>query len=362
MAPPPIRSGRITLTLPRLSWMLLSLILLTGGAYLWRLGYIDYTQCRAFAKGPTASAAVTDCHIDTAYGKKGPRYSVVVTYEYSVNGTAFTGTRLFLDPMSTDSLTEAEAVMSRFPTGAHVPTYYDPTDPRSSVLDTRLTREVVLPPFLGGGVIVVAGLFLWGLKNWFYRAGLPINVRRSGATYVIEPSEPQWRYVGLGVGIVLLLCGIPIGRLLLPTHIADPWPTLSLAACVLGPVILIGFELQSRASLRAGRECIVIDPPANRVQLRSASKRKPPKLDVAASDILAVGSNFRQQVKSSPNPNGRYAHYAPSIEYFQKGGIRATMSLDDFQFLRKDTDELCRWLRFILALESSPSRAEETLA
>lgn len=362
MGPPPIRTRRITLTLPRLCWLLPGLLLLTGGAFLCRMGYLNYAQCRAFAKGPTADAVITDCHIETSSGKKGPRYSVVVTYAYSVNGAAFTGSRLFLDRMSTRSLPEAEAVMARFPTGARVPAYYDASDPGSSVLDPRLTRELLLPPFLGTGLVLLAGSFLSSLKHWFFKAGLPINVRRVESGYVIEPSEPYWRFVGGAVALVLLFCGATIGGLFAPVHTADPSPGVFLAAYALAPLAVVGFELRSKASLRAARQCIVIDLASDRLLLRSASTRKPPKLDVAISEIVGIGSKFVQQYRSSSDPNGRYAHYTPRIEYFEQGRVRATMSLDDFQFLRKDTDELCQWLRFILLLEAQPSHAQDTLA
>ena len=79
-------------------------------------------------------------------------YRPEILYEFSVEGKQYTGVRRTLLTWQTSGSQPAEAVVSNYPVGKKVTVYYDPRNPRESIL----IRESALPSAL---FVTAVGLF-----------------------------------------------------------------------------------------------------------------------------------------------------------------------------------------------------------
>ena len=79
-----------------------------------------------YTRGTVLSATVQMSHTDRAR-----RESPLVLYAYQVDGHMFQGHRV----RASGPCTNASEVIARYPAGASVVVYYDPTDPANSALE-----------------------------------------------------------------------------------------------------------------------------------------------------------------------------------------------------------------------------------
>jgi hypothetical protein len=121
------------------------------------------------------SAELVEDRVRTKQGEL-LRYRPIIRYEYSVGDAIYTGNRLSAVAESF-SRADAEALVSRYPTGSDVVAFVKPSDPSQSVL----LRLVSFKPYgltMFGPLLLVAGLRL-----------LFVNERRSG-----EPTRGEGRW------------------------------------------------------------------------------------------------------------------------------------------------------------------------
>ena len=99
------------------------------------------------------------------------RYYPSVTYQWSVDGRVYTGSRYRLSDTYEKFKTRAAAVVaaSRFKTGAPVRVYYDPAHPDQAVLETAVSAGVHVPLWLG------LLIFVMGWLGFRYYPHLPSN-------------------------------------------------------------------------------------------------------------------------------------------------------------------------------------------
>ena len=95
---------------------------------------------------------------------RGPTYRPVVIYEYSVQGVMHRADRIYCSP-GDESMPEdaAEMIRSRYPSGAQVTVFYDPTAPERALLDRGILRYrafelFCLFPFVVIGLCLLAWL------------------------------------------------------------------------------------------------------------------------------------------------------------------------------------------------------------
>jgi len=69
--------------------------------------------------------------------KGGTTYSADVSYDYSVWGSHYTGTKVAFGMMSS-SAHYAQSYLNHYPVGAKVPVHYSPNDPQAAVLETGI--------------------------------------------------------------------------------------------------------------------------------------------------------------------------------------------------------------------------------
>jgi hypothetical protein len=128
-------------------------------------------------------------------GQKTVNYPAV-TYEFSIKGRRYTGERISLAEIIPES--EIEPTLERYPLGAEVTVYYNPSNPNQSVLERdppvdlwEGLRGVFL--FFGGGAVLVV---LWAGK-----------VPELVAPYLPNPENALFATLAAGMGLFLLLVG-----------------------------------------------------------------------------------------------------------------------------------------------------------
>lgn len=72
-----------------------------------------------------------------------------VEYAYAVGSNSYTGSRVTFADHSSSSHGEMAGVLARYPVGSQVPVRYDPDDPGSAILETRIPLPVYAPLLLG---------------------------------------------------------------------------------------------------------------------------------------------------------------------------------------------------------------------
>jgi hypothetical protein len=96
-------------------------------------------------------------------GRNVTRYTPLVDYEYSVNGKQYKGKQIMFG-RAPAYLSEgrAQAYMDRYPAGSQVTLFYNPSQPRESVLERHFSGQ--LGDFLIG---LLAAVVFWGMVVWF---------------------------------------------------------------------------------------------------------------------------------------------------------------------------------------------------
>jgi hypothetical protein len=93
-------------------------------------------------------------------------YDPQIWYDYTVNGTAYTGQRISFGQQPEGSEKMAQKVLEQYPVGSAVQVFYDPADPMSPTLSTSakgtMTTIVLAAIVSTAGVIAfVVGLAIW---------------------------------------------------------------------------------------------------------------------------------------------------------------------------------------------------------
>lgn len=103
----------------------------------------EYWRGRASLSWPAADGEVMSSTVRERRGRRGPFYESDVEYRYAVGGVEFTGRRPSFGGvrLAERSPAVAYAELGGLEPGARVPVYYDPRDPRRSVLRPGSRRE-----------------------------------------------------------------------------------------------------------------------------------------------------------------------------------------------------------------------------
>ncbi|HVU63185.1 MAG TPA: DUF3592 domain-containing protein [Phycisphaerales bacterium] len=115
----------------------------------------------------TGTVRATDIQIGGGGGSHGgghAYYTPVVWYDYSVGGHAYTGSRIYLAPIHTQSFAEAQQWITATTAAKPLVVWYDPASPDHALLSTAFAKQdllwlAVIPVFaLGVGSIMMIKL------------------------------------------------------------------------------------------------------------------------------------------------------------------------------------------------------------
>lgn len=139
---------------------------------------------------PTTNATITKSRLWSYRGS----YSARVSYTYEIAGQQFVGKKVRPGIASSGRRSAAQALLDRFPVGAHVAARYDPERPKRAYLDPTAAVQGTKALVVTGSIIAVigAGLIAVGLLRLF-----PDGGRR------LAGDEHDWghRHSGSGVDI-----------------------------------------------------------------------------------------------------------------------------------------------------------------
>jgi len=119
---------------------------LAAGIALWGAwsvvkGFRMKARIDATKSWQSTSGRITETHVETrisrrdhnGHTQRSVRYEPVVTYEYQVGGTTYTGVKI-QEAVKTYRKSKADELAAEYAVGALVPVYYDPQAPDNAVL------------------------------------------------------------------------------------------------------------------------------------------------------------------------------------------------------------------------------------
>jgi uncharacterized integral membrane protein len=121
----------------------ISIILIYNNWYEIKLNY--FGDINSF---PKIEGTIQDAGIAISNRKTYIYYYPCVTYSYNVNNVKYKSERISFEGVRFNENGLAESYMRRFPIGGKVQVYYDPEDPRISVLDPN-GRNYYVIEFIG---------------------------------------------------------------------------------------------------------------------------------------------------------------------------------------------------------------------
>ncbi len=136
-----------------------------GGCTAGYFAYCAVVEAKQSLDWPKATGTITRSEVDVTVTKDRDHdrdrnrhheetrsYSAAIEYEFTVDGTVYTGTRIMVISDQFGSKDWAKATAARFPRGGNVAVSYDPADPNRCVLE---------PGRWGGAayLMIIAGVF-----------------------------------------------------------------------------------------------------------------------------------------------------------------------------------------------------------
>jgi hypothetical protein len=178
-----IATGRRRLLL---GGLVLGLILLAVGVQSVVYGARIIQDARVSLSWPTVRGQVTESTVSTDNSDGFIEYRASVTYEYTVGGQQYVGSRIcFLDEIFPDP-EPARDRAAQYPVGASVDVFYRPDDPWDAVLEPGASQIGLWTVSGLGGCCSLMGILVGGMGLMgMLRGG---KAKRSGDRETVEPS------------------------------------------------------------------------------------------------------------------------------------------------------------------------------
>ena len=113
---------------------------------------------------PTAQGEVRSSSVLPVHSGTDRMYRPEILYAFTVGGIEYTGVRRTLFPIQTGGTGYAEKIVAQYPVGQRVTVYYDPRNPRESVLNrgSALPMAAVVTAF---ATYMSAAMMLWFARH-----------------------------------------------------------------------------------------------------------------------------------------------------------------------------------------------------
>lgn len=164
----PRRKSRLTSSQKSIiAWVFLLLFAAAGCAAIY-YGGRGIIMGAASSKWPSTKGTVKKCEpIRSSSNKKNSSsavYHARVVYEFTVDGETFTGDRYSYGEQTQGSYSSADSAKRQFPRGNGIKVYYDPDDPRESVLEAGIIWSKSLGWLVVGVILVgITSLVAWAI-------------------------------------------------------------------------------------------------------------------------------------------------------------------------------------------------------
>ena len=112
---------------------------------------------------PQVQAKVTRFQVTSSHRKYHTDYSPSVEYQFSVNGSTYTGKRFTFgsNPTERSQLDVEQEYGTTYRIGSEIPVYYDPVNPNESVIQKGSGISVYLFVLIGPALLIFGSLALW---------------------------------------------------------------------------------------------------------------------------------------------------------------------------------------------------------
>jgi hypothetical protein len=116
--------------------------LIVFGLILGGFGLFRYDIGKKSADWPSTAGKITYSRSESRRVDKQTRYSPTVKYTYQAAGRRYVGSRISASDMHQKSLSGADKILRKYPTGGRVTVYYNPDDPAVAVLEPGMPKNV----------------------------------------------------------------------------------------------------------------------------------------------------------------------------------------------------------------------------
>jgi hypothetical protein len=144
-----------------LAWIVCALgaFLIVAGQHMWRAGRETRSYTRT--RGRVVRAEVEE--VPRVSEEGGTQFRPVVRYSFEARGRTYESGRIAIGAPAgpdTSDAQEARRLVERYPAGAEVDVWFDPRDPRRSVLVPGIPASDVVVAVVLGLALVGIGMFL----------------------------------------------------------------------------------------------------------------------------------------------------------------------------------------------------------
>jgi hypothetical protein len=125
-----------------------------------------YRKGRRIQTWPQTTGRVTQSEIVRRQGQRTYIEEPHVFFSYSVDGTEYVGHTMSVLEVDTSLKQDAEAKLRPYPVGQEVAVFYNPKDPKDSLLEKETSGTALLGWGLLGGVVLCIGILIgFGVIN-----------------------------------------------------------------------------------------------------------------------------------------------------------------------------------------------------
>jgi hypothetical protein len=149
-----------------LGWAFLTILTVTGATMTffggWGLLRANASKGWPTAKGRVLEPAVEESSTTDTKGRSSSSYHIRMLYEFTVDGTDFTGKRVaYGDKIGRETSRYASDVTRRYPAGKRVTVYYKPGNPKVSLLEPGVKGQTFIVPSIGLFLFLIGAFFVF---------------------------------------------------------------------------------------------------------------------------------------------------------------------------------------------------------
>lgn len=146
-------------------------IFLAVGLGLVITGISNIKSARESMTWPATKGVILKSEVKTSRSDDSTTYGADISYEYQVNKQTYTGNKVTFGDVSTSKRSRAEKIVDRFPVEKTVDVFYNPEDPKSSVLEPGLNGGIWLLPGVGSVFLIIPLIILIAAERGYRKSG-----------------------------------------------------------------------------------------------------------------------------------------------------------------------------------------------
>ncbi len=290
---------------------------------------------------PSVTGTVTRSLVQIHHSSKGGvSYEPVINYHYSVSGQSFTGKKLRYNPISSSSQFAASSVVGEHPAGSTVLVFYNPENPRDTLLFTGIKGcDFLLILFLTPFNAVMIGLFAW---SWSWLRERIVRPAAGGMKIITDGMNIRVRLPQYGAMIWCLATtgGLGFTAMFIIGFGMQMNPSIPVALSTLTVVFLggLGALYWQWMKIQSGIDDLVINEDSRSLELPLTFGRNV-RMTVNLADIESLTV---ERIEHRNSKGGVTFSYAPTLHV--RGDESAASKLADWSDKLR-ADDFAAWLR-----------------